>query len=292
MVPVLSDDFLPVPSHADGRRPCGQVPGKSAERNERFKIVHISDIHLPRTSTQEDNICLRNLREAIQFANLNDSKINAIVDADETTGEQLMTGVIVPDDGVTYIPVQGTVDNTDDSTEALYYFGDEETDGSMKTGKNIKIELDDGETYTFGFEKNGKAIDGLEGKTKIYKNGLLLTASSDYNYQALNATFKDLDDDDTMPDEYVLGEKASVEFVKTSPNPNYVISKSGSVVRDGSYVKDADGNYYAVNDDGEVAFYSYDDDYARNKAQEFARYGSVCGEEDEENDRWDNSNCN
>ena len=174
----------------------------------------------------------------------------------------------------------------------LYYFGDEETDGSMKTGKNIKIELDDGETYTFGFEKNGKAINGLEGKTKIYKNGLLLTASSDYNYQALNGEFEALDDNDTKPDEYVLGESASVAFVKSSPNPNYVISKSGSVVRDGSYVKDADGNYYAVNDDGKVAFYSYDDDYARNKAQEFARYGSVCGEEDEENDRWDNSNCN
>ncbi len=52
---------------------------KAGKANERFKIVHISDIHLPRTSTQEDNICLRNLREAIQFANLNDSKINAIV---------------------------------------------------------------------------------------------------------------------------------------------------------------------------------------------------------------------
>lgn len=52
---------------------------KAGKANERFKIVHISDIHLPRTSLQEDNICLKNLREAIQFANLNDSKINAIV---------------------------------------------------------------------------------------------------------------------------------------------------------------------------------------------------------------------
>lgn len=52
---------------------------KTGTVNERFKIVHISDIHLPRTSAQEDNICLKNLKEAIQFANLNDSKINAIV---------------------------------------------------------------------------------------------------------------------------------------------------------------------------------------------------------------------
>lgn len=54
-------------------------PLKTGTVNERFKIVHISDIHLPRTSAQEDNISLKNLREAIQFANLNDSKINAIV---------------------------------------------------------------------------------------------------------------------------------------------------------------------------------------------------------------------
>lgn len=52
---------------------------KAGKSSERFKIVHISDIHLPRESAKEDNISLKNLREAIQFANLTDSKINAIV---------------------------------------------------------------------------------------------------------------------------------------------------------------------------------------------------------------------
>lgn len=52
---------------------------KAGKATERFKIVHISDIHLPRTSVQEDNVCLKNLKEAILFSNLNDSKINAIV---------------------------------------------------------------------------------------------------------------------------------------------------------------------------------------------------------------------
>lgn len=52
---------------------------KAGKATERFKIVHISDIHLPRTSVQEDNVCLKNLKEAISFSNLNDSKINAIV---------------------------------------------------------------------------------------------------------------------------------------------------------------------------------------------------------------------
>ena len=52
---------------------------KAGKATERFKIVHISDIHLPRTSVQEDNVCLKNLKEEISFSNLNDSKINAIV---------------------------------------------------------------------------------------------------------------------------------------------------------------------------------------------------------------------
>ena len=175
----------------------------------------------------------------------------------------------------------------------LYYFSsDEENDGSMKTGKNIKIELDDGETYTFGFGKTGKALNGLENKTKIYKNGLLLTASSDYNYQALNDTFENITPD--VADqyvEYVLGAGADVDFVESNAKANYVISKSGSVVKKGSYVRDTDDNYYAVNDAGEVAFYTYDDDYAKNKAQEFARYGEVCGHYNESKDRWDNSAC-
>ena len=40
---------------------------KAGKATERFKIVHISDIHLPRTSVQEDNVCLKNLKEAISF---------------------------------------------------------------------------------------------------------------------------------------------------------------------------------------------------------------------------------
>lgn len=52
---------------------------KAGTANERFKIVHISDIHLPRESANEENVCLKNLKEAIQFANITDSKINAIV---------------------------------------------------------------------------------------------------------------------------------------------------------------------------------------------------------------------
>lgn len=73
---------------------------KAEKINERFKIVHISDVHLPRTSAKEDNICLKNLKEAIQFSNLNESKINAIVatgdyvnNSEKTNRQTIMTNL-------------------------------------------------------------------------------------------------------------------------------------------------------------------------------------------------------
>lgn len=73
---------------------------KAGKANERFKIVHISDVHLPRTSVNEDNICLKNLKEAIQFSNLNESKINAIVatgdyvnNSEKTNRQTIMTNL-------------------------------------------------------------------------------------------------------------------------------------------------------------------------------------------------------
>lgn len=73
---------------------------KAGKANERFKIVHISDVHLPRASANEDNICLRNLKEAIQFSNLNESKINAIVatgdyvnNSEKTNRQTIMTNL-------------------------------------------------------------------------------------------------------------------------------------------------------------------------------------------------------
>ena len=172
-----------------------------------------------------------------------------------------------------------------EGSDFLYYFGDEETDGSMKTGKSIKVALDDGDTYTFGFDKAGKGYNGVVDKNKIYKSGLLLTASSDYNYQALSNDFDTASVGEAS--EVVLPETADVKAL--TGRDNYVVSKSGSIVKDGSYVKDAEDNYYAVSkaadNKGAVAFFFYDDEYARNKAQDFARNGKVIG--CEKNDRWD-----
>ena len=105
---------------------------------------------------------------------------------------------------------------------ALYYFSnDEENDGSMKTGTNVQIELNDG-TYTFGFAKNGKAYDGVNSK-KLYRNGILLTGG-DLRYDAVQNLAKDDDD-----------------FGKY-----YVVGPTGTFASNNSTVKDADDNYYVV----------------------------------------------
>ena len=180
------------------------------------------------------------------------------------------------------------------SESDIYFFGDEETDGSMKTGKNIKVELDDGETYTFGFDKAGKAYNKLQ-DNRLYKNGLLLTASSDYNYQVLNSNVTvytvdtdgkpSADPEATIDSDYVILSNTAAQGY--AGNKNYVVGKSGTIVKKGSYVKDADDNYYAVHGDT-IAFFPYDEEYARNMAQDFAKDGNFSG--CVLNDRWD-SDC-
>lgn len=68
----------------------------------------------------------------------------------------------------------------------LYLFGpDELNDGSMKTGKNLKVELSDG-TFTFGFADNGVAYGNGNKLQKVsntfYINGLRLDADDDFKY--------------------------------------------------------------------------------------------------------------
>ena len=121
----------------------------------------------------------------------------------------------------------------------LYYFsGDEEADGSMKTGKNIKIELDD-DTFTFAFKNNGQAydysVDGLEDK-KVYINGILQKADSDMRY-----------------------EKVSVEN-KDGETVDYLVGTSGTVVSNKKYVKDGDDNWWSVDPNGKVEDHGSEDE--------------------------------
>lgn len=74
----------------------------------------------------------------------------------------------------------------------MYLFSpDELNDGSMQTGKNIAVELEDG-IFTFGFASNGKALGNrnqLQKKDKTYYiNGLRLDADEEYGYGVVEVT--------------------------------------------------------------------------------------------------------
>ena len=147
----------------------------------------------------------------------------------------------------------------------LYYFGDEEKDGSMKTGKNIKIELDD-DTFTFGFKSNGKAYDyDKDGKLtdkKIYINGILQKADTDAKY---------------------------------IPMKGFVIGTSGTIVSKGKYVKDGDDVWYGVYkadaDNQDYATFNEGDDFDKDRAREYSKWGEVCGHVDNDKDKWVNGSA-
>ncbi len=213
-----------------------------------------------------------------------DDYILALIDEDETEGSQLMKGDYEIDD-IDGLDSGKTKEALDIEGAALYYFsGDGETEGSMKTGKNIKIELEDDE-YTFGFKSNGEAYNGEE-DNKIYLNGVLAKASSDYRYQAIaqvsSTVANDADDNtDTITDlTSVKNDEIGLKY------DNYVVGTSGTIVKPGKYVKDADDGYYAVSEasdadveaggaaKGTVAYFE-DDEFARDRAKSFAECGQV-----------------
>ena len=75
---------------------------------------------------------------------------------------------------------------------SLYYFGDEETDGAMKTGATT-VTLD-GESYNFlfnktgGAESKGRGLTGVDDNKYIYSYGCRIKASSDDKYQVVAVT--------------------------------------------------------------------------------------------------------
>jgi len=106
----------------------------------------------------------------------------------------------------------------------LYFFStDEEKDGSMKTGANIRIELWD-DTYTFGFDKNtGLAYHGVK-NNKLYNHGILQTVE-DNKYDAITVGGKE-----------------------------YLVSSNGTVMKPSKTrtYKDANDEYWGVAKDGTV----------------------------------------
>ena len=165
----------------------------------------------------------------------------------------------------------------------------------MKTGKNIKIELEDDE-YTFGFKSNGKAYDGEE-DNKLYFNGVLAKASTDYRYQAIYSVAGE----DSIMGNYGTGnvndDFGSETDSKGQPKyyENYVVGTSGTIIKPGKYVKDSDDGYFAVSEaagnKGAVAYFE-DDEFARDKAKDFADCGTFGNTTtDEDGDEEYNSVC-
>lgn len=108
----------------------------------------------------------------------------------------------------------------------LYYFGDSPKEGCMKTG-DTTLEID-GERYRYRFRKSGTyrgaGVDGID-DGRIYIKGRLMTADRDARYEVF--TYEDKD---------------------------YLISTSGTIMKNKNNIKDSDGMYYCTDSSGIVTY--------------------------------------
>ena len=139
---------------------------------------------------------------------------------------------------------------TGTATYNVYFFGDEETDGSMKTG-TVTTEID-GDDYTFYFASTGEnKYKGLNGwkKNAYYVNGSKLKGDADLRYQLFEVT-----DDPTAGTFGTVTDLAGIEIdpdgklvSEYADGTNYVlVSSSGSFVKKATVKKDADGVKFEV----------------------------------------------
>lgn len=146
-----------------------------------------------------------------------------------------------------YKPEDTTVDQVYGISN-LFYFSDNEDDGAMKTGSNVKIELSD-DTYTFGFNKNGSVYQGIK-NSKLYKNGVLQTAKDE---------------------KYKIADDGNGNY--------YVVNISGAILKAGKTGKDDSDCYFAVfgvtGDLTKIAKFSGDD--ASKAASYWAKNGTMDG---------------
>ena len=172
--------------------------------------------------------------------------------------------------------------DTENSYDAIYYFGSGD-DGSMKlNNQNIEI---DGEVYNFYFvksgENKGKAFgtatvnedyklssdatvgeDGYAMKSRvyddkaIYTNGLKVTADSDLRYQAVDV---------------LTGETLSRNELYTTAESerDYIVlvNASGSIMKNKSSVKDGDDYYYSTNKYGVITAVATEKDGLKEDAK-------------------------
>ena len=200
--------------------------------------------------------------------------------------------------------VQNILDHVDNlNNVSLYYFGDEETDGAMKTGATtVTI---DGESYNFlfnktgGVESKGKGLTGLDDNKYIYKFGCRIKAGSDDKYQvvAVHPGYKNATDihgfgvwvnkiDSAILKASVTktitnDKNASVTMVQipkaqSDKEPKwYLVNTSGNVQKSKVAAKDGDDWYFYVKD-REVLLYTnnknLDDKDTENKTEKWEDY--------------------
>lgn len=151
----------------------------------------------------------------------------------------------------------------------LYLFSpDELNDGSMQTGKNIKVELADGE-YTFGFGSNGIAYGNgnrlQRVKDTFYINGLRLDADEDYKYGVVRNENGDCYVVDTNGRK-ITGDKK----VLKDGDGGWILLLNGKFM---ARVTDEDKPRWYNGDEG-PGFYHYD-----SSARGQDRYGSLITQE-------------
>lgn len=131
---------------------------------------------------------------------------------------------------------------------ALYFFGDEATDGSMKLGLQ-KITVD-GENYSVNLKSSGSSkgqgINGISGSA-YYINGFKLCADEELKYQAFEAEWNDGVTVPSKATDINTISPTATRHNSMSSDKNYVlISSSGAIVKNASSKKDADDYKYSV----------------------------------------------
>lgn len=154
------------------------------------------------------------------------------------------------------------------TTGVFYLFGDEEKDGSRKTGYQ-NVEFDD-DTYQMYFGTNGKATTGYVTKIKKFtKNGIILKADNDnsnYAVVKIGATATTLDADDV---EYVNAGFSDESYV--------LVNASGTVQKNAKNLKDNNDLYYFTDSQGRVEYVSNEKltTTAKNNTYKFTYYKNV-----------------
>ncbi len=166
----------------------------------------------------------------------------------------------VIDDGVDGDELSDYLDGTKSlgANEYLFYFGDADTDGSMKTGATtINV---DGDSYNFlfsksgGAESKGRGLTGIDDDKYIYKYGCRIKADRDDKYQVVMVT------NDSNPNALDINASGvEVDKIKSADLRNGGIkdfatgnykNDDGETVRYSAITKENPNNYYLVNTSG------------------------------------------